>query len=79
MLTEQKEFDKAVELYTEAIELMPQNAVLYQERGRIHLLKGDKDGSVDDMKKAIELNPENEKQITGNYDNFKQNSAPGIY
>lgn len=79
MLTEQKEFDKAVELYTEAIELMPQNAVLYQERGRIRLLKGDKDGSVDDMKKAIELNPENEKQITGNYDNFKQNSAPGIY
>ena len=79
MLAEQKEFDKAVELYTEATELMPQNAVFYQERGRIRLLKGDKDGSVEDMKKAIELNPENEKQITGNYDNFKQNAAPGIY
>ena len=79
MLMEQKEFDQAIEFYTEATELMPQNAVLYQERGRIRLLKGDKEGSIEDMKKAIELNPDNEKLITGNYDNFKQNSAPGIY
>jgi acetolactate synthase small subunit len=79
MLMEQKEFDQAIEFYTEAIELMPQNAVLYQERGRIRLLKGDKEGSIEDMKKAIELNPDNEKLNTGNYDNLKQNSAPGIY
>lgn len=79
ILTEQKEFEKAVELYTEAVELMPQNAAFYQERGRIRLLQGDKNGSIEDMKKAIELNPENEKQITGNYDNFKQNTTPGIY
>ena len=35
------------------------------ERGRIKLLKGDKDGSVEDMKKAIELAPENEINISG--------------
>lgn len=50
---EQKEFDQAIEFYTEAIELMPQNAVLYQERGRIRLLKGDKEGSIEDMKKLL--------------------------
>ena len=36
---ELKELDAAIENYTEAIELMPENARLYQERGRARLLK----------------------------------------
>ena len=48
---------------------MPENAALYQERGRIRLLNGDKEGSIEDMKKVIELNPESEQQINGKFDN----------
>ena len=36
-----------------------------------NLLKGDKDGSVEDMKKAIELAPENEMNISGQYNNYE--------
>ena len=79
LLCELKKFDEAYDVYTEAIELMPQNAKLYQERGRVRLLKGDKEGSIEDMKKAIELNPESETQINGSFDNFGRNSATGIY
>ena len=50
---------------------MPENAALYQERGRVRLLNGDKEGSVEDMKKAIELNPESEQQINGKFDNLQ--------
>ena len=79
ILIEQKELEKAIELYDEALELMPDNAHLYQGRGCARLLNGDKDGSLEDMKKSIELNPDSEKQISGNYDNFNQRSVVGIY
>ena len=49
------------------------NAIKYLWRADL------KNDAVEDMKKAIQLNPDNEKLITGKYDNFKQNSAPGIY
>ena len=35
-------------------------------------MKGDKDGSVEDMKKAIELDPEKEMNISGQYNNYKK-------
>ena len=64
----------------EAIELIPQEAQLYQERGRVHLLMGDKAGAAEDMKKAIELAPEKENLISGNFNNFeKSNLQTGIY
>ena len=56
---------------------MPDNAKLYQERGRARLLKGDKEGSMADLKKAIELNPENENQINGHFKNF-EDTGKGI-
>lgn len=66
--------------YQEAIELIPQEAQLYQERGRVHLLMGDKAGAAEDMKKAIELAPEKENLISGNFNNFeKSNLQTGIY
>ena len=48
---------------------MPENAALYQERGRIRLLNGDKEGSIEDMKKVIELNTESEQKMKGKFDN----------
>ena len=66
-----KDFDKALAVYDEAIEINPNFAKAYHERGRIKLLKGDKDGSVEDMKKAIELAPENEMNISGQYNNYE--------
>ena len=79
LLCKLKKLDEAYEVYEEAIELMPQNARFYQERGRVRLLKGDKEGSIADMKKAIELNPESETQISGNFDNFGKQSTTSIY
>lgn len=51
LLIEEKQLDKALENYQEAIELIPQEAQLYQERGRVHLLMGDKAGAAEDMKR----------------------------
>ena len=80
LLIEEKQLDKALENYQEAIELIPQEAQLYQERGRVHLLMGDKAGAAEDMKKAIELAPEKENLISGNFNNFeKSNLQTGIY
>ena len=66
-----KDFDKAIGVYDEAIEINPNFAQAYHERGRIKLLKGDKDGSVEDMKKAMELAPETEGNISGQYNNYE--------
>mgnify|MGYP003187852217 FL=1 len=80
LLTEEKKLDQALENYQEAIELIPQDAQLYQERGRVRLLMGDKDGATEDMKKAIELAPEKENLISGHFDNFEKNNLQtGIY
>lgn len=64
--------EKALAVYDEAIEINPSFARAYHERGRIKLLMGDKDGSVEDMKKAIELAPESEANISGEYNNYDQ-------
>ena len=80
MLNEQKKLTEAEALYTEAIDLMPDKAVFYQERGRIRLLSGNKAGATDDMKKAIEIAPEKEEQISGNFSNFGNSGLQtGIY
>ena len=78
ILTELKRFDEAITTLNDAIELNPNNAKLYKERGRAKLLKGDKAGSLEDVKKSIELNPDSENTISGNYDNFSQPKV-GIY
>lgn len=65
--------DEAVALFDEAIELKPDFAQAYKERGRARLMQGDKNGSLEDMKKAMELNPEGEdtRAINGTYSNFE--------
>ena len=67
-----KEFDKAIAVYDEALEINPNFAQAYHERGRVKLEKGDKQGSMEDMKRAIELAPENGANISGEYNNYEQ-------
>ena len=50
--------DKAIEAYSHAIELNPNNAIAYYNRGTAHHSKGDLDRAIADYNKAIELNPE---------------------
>ena len=61
---------EAIALFDEAIELKPDFARAYHERGRARLMQGDKEGSLADMKKAIELG-EQPTNISGNYSNFE--------
>ena len=55
--------------FDEAIELNPNFAQAYHERGRAKLLNGDTVGSAEDMKKGLELNPKEIQGISGQYDN----------
>ena len=50
--------DKAIEAYSHAIELNPNNAIAYYNRGTAHHSKGELDRAIADYNKAIELNPE---------------------
>lgn len=65
----QKKLNEAIEMLDEAIEMNPGFAQGYHERGRAKLLSGDKEGSVEDMKKALELNPKDIEEVNGQYGN----------
>ena len=65
-------FDKAIAVYDEAIEMNANFAQAYHERGRVKLAMCDKKGSMEDMKRAIELAPENGANISGEYNNYEQ-------
>ena len=77
----QKKLTEAIGLFDEAIELNPNFAEAYKERGRAKLLNGDKDGSVEDMKKSLELNPKEEAGLNGEFKNLgpKSEALPGIF
>jgi tetratricopeptide (TPR) repeat protein len=66
------EYDAAIAVYDEALEINPQFAQAYHERGRAKLLKGDKDGSVEDIKQAMVLAPEKAAALSGEYHNYEQ-------
>lgn len=65
----QKKLTEAIALLDEAIELNPNSASAYHERGRAKLLNGDKEGSTEDMKRALQLNPKGDKEISGEFKN----------
>ncbi|MCC8186827.1 MAG: tetratricopeptide repeat protein [Bacteroides sp.] len=69
MFTEKKQIEKATEILDEAIEFNPASATLYRQRGELRLLSGDKEGSVEDSKKALELNAEALGSISGQFNN----------
>ena len=60
---------EAITLLDEAIELNPDSPTLYHERGRAKLLNGDKEGSIEDLKKELELNPKEAERLNGEFDN----------
>ena len=52
------DFEKAVSLYTEAIQLDPANHILYSNRSAAHIKMGQFTKALQDAIKAKELNPE---------------------
>ena len=66
--------DEAVAFFDEAIETLPGSGKIYAERGRARNLRGDKEGAFEDLKKALELNPDGEeaRRLEGehNFDNL---------
>lgn len=63
----QNKLDEAIALLNDAIDNRPDFAQAYQERGRAKLLKGDKEGSLEDTRKSIELAPKEMEQLTGTF------------
>lgn len=54
----EKDYEKAIELYTEAIILNPQAALLYAKRGQIFLILNKPNACIRDCDRALELNPD---------------------
>jgi tetratricopeptide (TPR) repeat protein len=54
---QQQAFDRAIGDYTQAIRIDPNNALAYNERGRVYSDKGDQDKAIADCNQAIKLNP----------------------
>ncbi|KAL0099010.1 hypothetical protein PUN28_020216 [Cardiocondyla obscurior] len=54
----EKNYEKAIQLYTEAIVLNPQAALLYAKRGQVFLLLNKPNACIRDCNRAIELNPD---------------------
>lgn len=65
-----KNIESALRIYNEAIDINPTFIKAYKERGRIKLINGDKNGSVEDMKKVMELSPKESEKIDGEYNNY---------
>ena len=55
-------FDKAIELYTEALKITPNPAYVMHDRGMAYDRKGKFDKAIVDLSKAMEINP-NEKDF----------------
>ncbi|WP_321518452.1 tetratricopeptide repeat protein [uncultured Bacteroides sp.] len=70
LLISAKKYDEAIENFDEAIELKEDFSKAYHERGRAKFLNDDKEGSMEDIKKAMELNPKAEKSLEGQFNNF---------
>ena len=51
------DYDRAVEAFTQAIELNPNYAIAYNNRGEVYRDKGNFDLAIADYTKAIELKP----------------------
>lgn len=66
------QLDKAIQLLDEAIDLQPDFAEAYKQRGAVRRMLHDEAGAIDDLKKALELNPEEGKNMDGEYSNLEQ-------
>ena len=67
-LCQMQQFDEAMaDLNTLIDTLQTEDAEIYQLRGTLRMNKGDKKGALDDMRKALDLNPELLHQLSGEY------------
>ncbi len=64
--------DEAMARLDEAIDVHPNAANFYRLRGQLKLQTGDETGSAEDLKKSLELNPEQEKEVSGQYRNYEE-------
>ena len=75
---QEKRFKEAIELLDEAIEMNPNYAPAYHERGLAKLMNGDKDGSLQDITKALQLNPKKVEELNGQFNNQPINKQTDI-
>lgn len=57
----------AILLYDKIIDMIPDYANAYYERGRAKHQAGDVQGATEDLKKAFQLSPQMEQNITGQF------------
>jgi serine/threonine-protein kinase len=55
---QQKKYNQAIEAYTKAVEINPNDYALYNDRGLIYTAKRDYDKAITDFDKSIELKPD---------------------
>ncbi len=70
LMMRQGKYDEAIELFDEAIEHNELFAKAYAERGKAKEKKGDQEGASADIKKSIELNPDDEEKADVKGHNF---------
>ena len=67
-LCQMQQFDEAItDLNTLIDELHSDDAEVYQLRGTIQMNRGDKHGALDDMRHALDLNPDLLHQLSGEF------------
>ena len=57
-LVKEKKYKEALDCYTKAIEIDPNDPILYSNRSAMHLNLGEYDQSINDAEKAISLKPD---------------------
>ncbi len=68
VLCQMQQFDNALKDLDALIDtLKVEDAEVYQLRGSIRMQKGDKAGALEDVKRAIAINPELLKQFEGEF------------
>lgn len=67
-LCQMQQYDEAMaDLNTLIDTLHTEDAEVFQLRGTLRMNKGDKTGALDDMRKALDLNPELLQQLSGEF------------
>jgi tetratricopeptide (TPR) repeat protein len=68
VLCQMQQFEEAMtDLNTIIDTLHADDAEVYQLRGTLRMQQGDKKGAIDDMRKALDLNPELLQQLSGEF------------
>lgn len=68
VLCQMQQFDEAMEDLNTLIDtLHTEDAEVYQLRGTLRMQRGDKSGAIDDMRKALDLNPDLLAHLSGEF------------